>query len=128
VQEATLSFWIPMSNKTVRENFRCTIGIAGKKILFLHRDQKDLNGSSGCHCENGRRTLFGWHHFGISEARERAENKHRAMIIFRRGDNPAVNCGKTKVFWRKPMFGLCGNGGIVVELPEIFTAPKKKSG
>jgi len=108
-------------------------GIASRaKILFLHARSKRPGTPLPWLLTptNGSTALFDGIYLGISEARERAENKHRAMIIISDGgDNHSrYNLRETKSLLEEadvPVFAVMA--GSSFELPEIFTGPKKKS-
>src|SRR5712664_3523523 len=85
VQEATLSV---LDSDEQQERYRDEFSVYGiasraKNLVPFTRDQKDLERRLPWLLTptNGSTALFDGIYLGISEARERAENKHRAMII-----------------------------------------------
>src|SRR4029077_14524017 len=135
VQEATLSV---LDSDEQQERYRDEFSVYGiasraKNLVPFTRDQKDLERRLPWLLTptNGRTALFDGIYLGISEAREQAENKHRAMIIISDGgDNHSrYNLRETKSLVEEadvPVFAVMA--GTTFELPEIFTGPKKKSG
>jgi Ca-activated chloride channel family protein len=135
VQEATLSV---LDSEEQQERYRDEFSVYGiasraKNLVPFTRDQKDLERRLPWLLTptNGSTALFDGIYLGISEARERAENKHRAMIIISDGgDNHSrYNLRETKNLLEEadvPVFAVMA--GSSFELPEIFTGPRKKSG
>jgi Ca-activated chloride channel homolog len=135
VQEATLSV---LDSEEQQERYRdefSVYGIASRatNLVPFTRDQKDLERRLPWLLTptNGSTALFDGIYLGISEARERAENKHRAMIIISDGgDNHSrYNLRETKSLLEEadvPVFAVMA--GPSFELPEIFTGPRRKSG
>ncbi len=135
VQEATLSV---LDSDEQQERYRDEFSVYGiasraKNLVPFTRDLKDLERRLPWLLTptNGSTALFDGIYLGISEARERAENKHRAMIIISDGgDNHSrYNLRETKSLLEEadvPVFAVMA--GSSFELPEIFTGPRKKSG
>jgi len=135
VQEATLSV---LDSDEQQERYRDEFSVYGiasraKNLVPFTRDLKDLERRLPWLLTptNGSTALFDGIYLGISEARERAENKHRAMIIISDGgDNHSrYNLRETKSLLEEadvPVFAVMA--GSSFELPEIFAGPKKKSG
>jgi len=135
VQEATLSV---LDSDEQQERYRDEFSVYGiasraKRLVAFTSDQKDLERRLPWLLTptNGSTALFDGIYLGISEAREQAENKHRAMIIISDGgDNHSrYNLRETKSLVEEadvPVFAVMA--GTTFELPEIFTGPKKKSG
>jgi Ca-activated chloride channel homolog len=135
VQEATLSV---LDSEEQQERYRdefSVYGIASRatNLVPFTRDQKDLERRLPWLLTptNGSTALFDGIYLGISEAREQAENKHRAMIIISDGgDNHSrYNLRETKSLLEEadvPVFAVMA--GPSFELPEIFTGPRNKSG
>ena len=135
VQEATLSV---LDSDEQQERYRDEFSVYGiasraKNLVPFTRDQKDLERRLPWLLTptNGSTALFDGIYLGISEARERAANKRRAMIIISDGgDNHSrYNLRETKSLLEEadvPVFAVMA--GSSFELPEIFTGPKRKSG
>jgi Ca-activated chloride channel family protein len=135
VQEATLSV---LDSEEQQERYRDEFSVYGiasraKNLVPFTRDQKDLERRLPWLLTptNGSTALFDGIYLGISEARDRAENKHRAMIIISDGgDNHSrYNLRETKSLLEEadvPVFAVMA--GSSFELPEIFTGPRKKPG
>jgi len=86
VQEATLSV---LDSDEQQERYRDEFSVYGiapaaKNLVPSRAIKKTWNaGFRGSYAERtGSTALFDGIYLGISEARERAENKHRAMILF----------------------------------------------
>ena len=135
VQEATLSV---LDSDEQQERYRDEFSVYGiasraRNLVPFTRDQKDLERRLPWLLTptNGSTALFDGIYLGISEAREQAANKRRAMIIISDGgDNHSrYNLRETKSLLEEadvPVFAVMA--GSSFELPEIFTGPKKKSG
>jgi Ca-activated chloride channel family protein len=135
VQEATLSV---LDSDEQQERYRDEFSVYGiasraKNLVPFTRDQKDLERRLPWLLTptNGSTALFDGIYLGISEARERAANKRRAMIIISDGgDNHSrYNLRETKSLLEEadvPVFAVMA--GSSFEFSEIFTGPKKKSG
>jgi Ca-activated chloride channel family protein len=135
LQEATLSV---LDSDEQQERYRDEFSVYGiasraKNLVPFTHDQKDLERRLPWLLTptNGSTALFDGIYLGISEARERAENKHRAMIIISDGgDNHSrYNLRETKSLLEEadvPVFAVMA--GSSFELPEIFTGPKRKLG
>ena len=135
VQEATLSV---LDSDEQQERYRDEFSVYGiasraKNLVPFTRDQKDLERRLPWLLTptNGSTALFDGIYLGISEARERAANKRRAMIIISDGgDNHSrYNLRETKSLLEEadvPVFAVMA--GSSFELPEIFAGPRKKSG
>jgi Ca-activated chloride channel family protein len=135
VQEATLSV---LDSDEQQERYRDEFSVYGiasraKRLVAFTSDQKDLERRLPWLLTptNESTALFDGIYLGISEAREQAENKHRAMIIISDGgDNHSrYNLRETKSLVEEadvPLFAVMA--GTTFELPEIFTGPRKKPG
>ena len=135
VQEATLSV---LDSDEQQDRYRDEFSVYGiasrvRKLVPFTRDQKDLERRLPWLLTptNGSTALFDGIYLGISEAREQAENKRRAMIIISDGgDNHSrYNLRETKSLLEEadvPVFAVMA--GSSFELPEIFPGMKKKSG
>ena len=135
VQEATLSV---LDSDEQQDRYRDEFSVYGiasraRRLIPFTRDQKDLERRLPWLLTptNGSTALFDGIYLGISEAREQAENKRRAMIIISDGgDNHSrYNLRETKSLLEEadvPVFAVMA--GTSFELPEIFVGPKKKSG
>ena len=135
VQEATLSV---LDSDEQQERYRDEFSVYGigsraKRLVAFTSDQKDLERRLPWLLTptNGSTALFDGIYLGISEAREQAENKHRAMIIISDGgDNHSrYSLRETKSLVEEadvPVFAVMAETSF--ELPEIFTGPRKKTG
>jgi len=135
VQEATLSV---LDSEEQQERYRDEFSVYGiasraKNLVPFTRDMKDLERRLPWLLTptNGSTALFDGIYLGISEARERAENKHRAMIIISDGgDNHSrYNLRETKSLLEEadvPVFAVMA--GSSFELPAMLAGPRKKSG
>ena len=135
VQEATLSV---LDSDEQQERYRDEFSVYGiasraRRLVAFTSDQKDLERRLPWLLTptNGSTALFDGIYLGISEAREQAENKHRAMIIISDGgDNHSrYSLRETKSLVEEadvPVFSVMA--GPTFELPEIFTGPRKKAG
>jgi len=110
VQEATLSVLDSDAQQDRYKDEFSVYGIASRarRLIPFTRDQKDLERRLPWLLTptNGSTALFDGIYLGISEAREQAENKRRAMIIISDGETiiAAITSGRRRVFWRKPTF------------------------
>jgi Ca-activated chloride channel family protein len=135
VQEATLSI---LDSDEQQDRYKDEFSVYGiesraRRLIPFTHDQKDLERRLPWLLTptNGSTALFDGIYLGISEAREQAENKRRAMIIISDGgDNHSrYNLRETKSLLEEadvPVFAVMA--GSSFELPEILAGKKKKPG
>jgi len=111
VQEATLSVWIPMSNKIgTGTNFRVGNRIAGKKSVPFTRDKDLERRLPAAHADERQPALFD----ALSRNSEAASGLRQAsamIIIPRRRQSQPLNLRETKSLLEEadvPVFAVMG--------------------